>query len=542
MLFNARSSIAILFMAPLAQAFGAAPPQAGIGVVWGNKDESAILRYPYVRFGQGFWLWKDIEPREGEYDWRGLDETLKRYHDLGKKVPLQINMPCPEWIFDHVASLGTSRGGRAPQYWDPVYFEILSRFVRAYADHVGASPHRDAVLFVRMQFNALNTEILSLDSSYLQGTATADRSKWTLPPNGHVYAPDLTREIEVEMVQKITQLYLDSFLPHGIPVALRMDGENDLTKSDSGVDGQAIYDRWTADPLAWSMTTHYGISLAASVESERFKRRCRERGTTGFAEQFARISPGPAQHGAEDVERKMRQAWLPDAQTGQIQLRSISPEQSFYFTMLMLLDWGFHYISVYGVDHVWARENADLTGAMEFVNKYAGWARDPAHAPGAWAALGLFHGRPRGPNLQPSNTNWGFFLTQKDAEKTSRPVFFAGDGSAPQSVWARRIAAPAEFELEPAFAASVTGQAYLRIIWLDEPGVAFRAAANGKTLALFESQGTGRWRDDWAAIPRGAFAASANPALLLAPAHGQPVVHLIEISRERSQTPPNSVY
>ncbi|MCX7015632.1 MAG: hypothetical protein NTW86_24280 [Candidatus Sumerlaeota bacterium] len=514
-------------------AYAEAPRQAGIGLVWGNKDEDTILNYPYVRFGQGCLLWKDIEPRENEYDWSQMDATLKRFHDLGKKVPIQVNMPCPEWIFNHVASLGTSRGGHAPQYWDPAYFEILSSLIKSYADHLGTSPYKDAVLFVRMQFNALNTEILSLNSNYLKGTASADRAKWTLPPNGHVYAPDLTPAIEVEMIQKITELYLDRFFPYGIPVALRMDGENDLARPGRGVDGQAIYDRWTSNPLAWSMTTHYGISLIASAESDRFKRRCRERNTTGFAEQFARISPGNAQHDADDVARKMRQAWLPDEKTGKIALHELTPEQSFYWTMLMLLDWGLSYVSVYGVDHVWAHDNPTLVRAMEFVDKYAGSARDPAHSPGAWTALGLFHGRPRGEGVSSFNTNWGYFITQENPEDSSQPLCLVGDGAAVQDVWARSIHAPASFALEPAFAASLEGKSFLHVLLRNEAGTALRASVGGKPLATMASDGSEQWRDAWAEIPPGAFGSSGNAKMTLEPAQGQPIVHLIEISRER---------
>ena len=42
--------------------------------------------------------------------------------------------------------------------------------------------------------------------------------KRTLPPNGHVHAPDLTPAIQAEMIQKITERCLADFFPYGIPV------------------------------------------------------------------------------------------------------------------------------------------------------------------------------------------------------------------------------------------------------------------------------------------------------------------------------------
>ncbi len=518
----------LVFFAAATAGFGGPPPQAGIGLVWGNQDEGAILECPYVHFGQGFFLWKDIEPREGDFDWSKLDATLQRFHNLGKKVPLQINLPCPEWIFDHVASVGTSRGGRAPQYWDPAYLRILGNMVHAYAAHLGGSPHKDAVLFVRMQFNALNTEILSFESRYLQGTASPQREKWTLPRNGHIYAPDLTRAIETEMIQKITELYLDNFPPHRIPVALRMDGENDLTQSGLGVDGQAIYDRWMASPLAWIMTTHYGIGLIAAPESFRFKRRCRERGAIAFAEQFARISPGPAQHSAADVARAMRQVNLPEAD-GKPRIRELSPAQAFYWTTLMLLDWGFSYISLYGTDHVWASTDETAVRAMEFVNKYAGWHNEPARAPGAWTALGRFVSK-RGAG---ENANWGFFLNEENSDGSTEPVNFAGGETSTEGVWARRLAGEASFALDPTFAGSLAGKSFLRVCWLNEPGTAVRVTAGAKRIATLASDASGQWRDAWLEVPAGMFSGSGRARVTLTPMQGKPAIHLIEISRER---------
>ena len=521
--------VAIMYLTLSAQA--QVPRQTGIGLVWGGQDEEAILKYPYVCFGQGAFLWKNIQPRENEYDWSVMDATLKRFYDLGKKVPIQVNTPCPEWIFKYVASVGSSRGGQAPQYWDPVYFGFLSNFVKAYAEHLGTSPYKDAVLFIRMQFNALNTEILSFDSGYLQGTASPDRKKWTLPPNGHVYTPDLTPAIETEMIQKITQLYLDHFFPHHLPVALRMDGENDLTKPGRGVDGQAIYDRWTSNPLAWSMTTHYGIGLIASPESFRFKRRCRERGTTAFAEQFALISSGRAQHSEADVARAMRQVNIPGAD-GKPRIREPSPEQAFYWTTLMLLDWGFSYISLYGVDHTWAHADATAVHAMEFVNKYAGWHGDPAHAPGAWTTLGRFVSK-RG---AAENANWGFFVTQENPKASTEPVNFAGGETAAQGVWARRLTSTASFVLDSAFAASLDEKSFVRIVWLNEPGAALRVSAGGKDFAAMASDASGKWKETWVEIPADVFGKSGNSRLVVDPAKGKPVLHLIEICRKRTES------
>ena len=42
--------------------------------------------------------------------------------------------------------------------------------------------------------------------------------KRTLPPNGHVHAPDLTPAIQAEMTQKIAERCLADFFTYDIPV------------------------------------------------------------------------------------------------------------------------------------------------------------------------------------------------------------------------------------------------------------------------------------------------------------------------------------
>lgn len=300
------------------------------------------------------------------------------------------------------------------------------------------------------------------------------------------------------------------------------------------MDGQAIYDRWTSNPLAWCMTTHYGIGLIASPESFRFKRRCRERGTIGFAEQFARISPGAGQFSDEEIANKMRTVFLPDATAGDWKLHQLTAEQSFYWTMLMMLDWGVSYVSVYGSDHVWARKDADCVAAMKFVNKYAGWARDPQKAPGAWMALGLFRQKPsfNGRPTDGKNANWGFFLTQDDAESTSEPTYLEGEIASVQGVWARRIKASSSFSLDPAFARSVEGKPSARICWLQEPGAALRLIVGGRTVSTISSDKSGRWKDAWVELPSDAFGKSGGTSFVLEPTAGKPAVHLLEISRK----------
>lgn len=499
------------------------PPQAGIGMVWGRNDENTILQMPQVRFGQGHFVWKDIEPVEGQFDWSKMDALLEKYHAMGKRVPIQVNSPAPEWIFQHVASTGTARGGKAPQYWDPVYLEKLENFIQAYAQHLGQSPHRDAILYVRMQFLALHTEAVYF-GAYLHGTASPDRTKWTFPPNGHVHEPDLTPELEGQMIQKITNLYLDNFTPLNIPVALRLPAEKML--DDRGFNGQAIFDEWCRNPLAWIMTTHYGINIIGAAEGTQWRRRCREMGTIGFMEAFGPISPEvPSNFEEADLRKKMWGVTVPDG-PGFKQV-NLTPEQAFYWTMLMNLDWGGSYVSVYGQDLMWFREKPSALRAMDFVNLYAGWHTEPQNAPGAWLVMGKFLSRVResAQGAPRDENDWGFFLKLSPDSKTD-PVYLTGPQDEVFGAWARKLTGPAIIDVDPKFAESLKGKTtWLHLVWLEEPGVELQVGQSGEPLV---SDGSSTWTDRWIELP-----GDSLSRIQLVPTKGQPVVHLVEIAREK---------
>lgn len=502
----------------------APPPGAGYGVIGSShgNHQQAFVKHPEVRFvGRITFSWKTIEPEEGRYDWSGIDRLLKIYKKEGKKAGIQINTPVPDWVFHHVACVGTSRGGRAPQYWDPEYFRLYDRLIKAFADHYGKSSFRDTILCVRLQFNALNTEITSFDSQHLQGEVSRDRSKWTLPANGHAYGPDLTPRIEEDYVVRVSEAYLRHFFAHGIPVTLRMDADNSPRMT-------GLYDRWTDDPLAWIVTTHYGIRKIADYEVGAFRRRCRERGTPGYGEQYTPFKENGPWSDGQSVMRDIR---IP-GDGGTLKTHRLTAEQAYYWTMLMLLDWGFSHIAVFEQDHRWAHEHPSLVRVMELVNRYAGWSREPAKSPGAWIALGQFHGF--GQRARKEN-NWGYFIEQEDLEKTSSPVYLAGEEASIHGAWARRLTGPMRLALNPKFATSLKQACSVSLIWLNEPETAWRATAGTRNLPPVQSDGSGRWREIRLEIPSGTLAQDA--VLRIEPLKGQPALHLVEIRRATPQLP-----
>ena len=490
---------------------------SGMGFVGSRPQDIHLLSRPYIQFGAINLEWKDIELKEGQYDWSAMDSLLKKYHELGKAVPIRINTPVPNWIFNYVANVGTSRGGNAPQYWDPRYLEILEKMIRNYAQHLGTSPYKSAVMSVRMQFNALNTEIVSFDANYLHGTASADRTKWKFPPDGHLHKPNLTPQLEGELMQKITEMYMTNFYKYGIPVTLRLPSEQQLTQR--GFDGKKIFDRWCENPLTRLLTTHYSLSLIGSEEANIFRRRCRELGTAAFMEQFGSIKPLEKGKGVMSREDLKRMRTIKYLEGEKVVSEELSKEQAVYWSMLMLLDWGGSYLSLYSRDLDWVDQYPELPTVFEFVNRYAGYQATPEKSPGAWRVFGEFFSRN---SKIPIEKNWGWYLTEESLANTAA-VNFSGGSDNVVGVYARRFNGPVKFILEPKFLASLSGEAYISVVHLSssEDSISIDGA-----VVIDSKPYAGKWVKTRYSVSTETISKgfTINPK-------GHPILHLLEVTR-----------
>ena len=123
--------------------------------------------------------WGELEPKEGEYHWQVIDQFIKPWAAAGKKVTIQIStcqkqvMYCtPQWVYDAGAAKILSkapdiRHGVAqakadndpseiriksfpesyyPVYWDPVYLQKYSNFIRALGKRYDGHPAVETIL------------------------------------------------------------------------------------------------------------------------------------------------------------------------------------------------------------------------------------------------------------------------------------------------------------------------------------------------------------------------------------------------------------
>ena len=106
--------------------------------------------------------WDELEPAEGQYDWRLIDESLQAWGKRGVRIAFRIMTAnahskgyycSPKWLFDagcrsfdylEGGADPTSGGSRIkrvePDYGDPLYLEKHGRFIKALAQRYDGNP------------------------------------------------------------------------------------------------------------------------------------------------------------------------------------------------------------------------------------------------------------------------------------------------------------------------------------------------------------------------------------------------------------------
>jgi len=136
---------------------------ANPGQGWMSQQRSprSEPRFPcsvvYIRFG-----WADVEPEEGHYNWKLIDDTIAAWKSRGAAVAMRV-MTCsahsagyytsPKWLFDAgckgfeylVGGDDPTSGGKRipriePDYADPIYLEKHGAFLNALGARYNGHP------------------------------------------------------------------------------------------------------------------------------------------------------------------------------------------------------------------------------------------------------------------------------------------------------------------------------------------------------------------------------------------------------------------
>jgi hypothetical protein len=509
------------------------------------------MSLPYMSGGQVMVQWKDLQTGPSTYTWDKLDSILAS--NAGHSFSVQVNGNSkPAFLFSMVpytANWGDSSAADSQllMYWHPAFVGTYTAFVAALADHLKTSPYRSSFLGVRMNFNPIGTEHMTVPP------ANQKASTWTVP-NGVSNGPDWSTEISRDYELRVVDAFIAGFGTAHSSIHLFLRANTDpwvLTHQASGKPSGFKYQDYfqqgtfllmmtgsELEPRTDNHTGEYNMYLQYALPGE----------TLGYAEPMA---DSWGVHGS-----KTDPHWC-------------TPPQWNYWRLLSDLNMGVSDIAVYGEDlavaysaahqgrNVGADYQAEFDQAFQFAARYAGHHADPATAPGAWIAF-----RQSVKSLSPSEyntrvTDYRRYITllnpedtvpldaRKDgvpapviANKTVAREYTIGPYNQRFGAWARSIPVgkTAELQLDSAFLANLNGHtgAKIRVTYLDNSAGASFIARFGTQSVATPLSNSGLWQT--IEIPMTTtLAKDASGGHIAITTSGGPVnFHMVEVSIQRT--------
>jgi hypothetical protein len=125
---------------------------------WANPIDTPT----YIGIGYSRFNWSSIEPRDGVFDWKPIDDFIAQFGKYGKKVSFGVmnvstGVGCqyvtPKWVFDDGASAfsipdsSTPSGTQIiPRHWDdPIFLSKMHAFVAALGRRYDGNPNIEFV-------------------------------------------------------------------------------------------------------------------------------------------------------------------------------------------------------------------------------------------------------------------------------------------------------------------------------------------------------------------------------------------------------------
>lgn len=162
----------------------------------GECHSPVNIKNPLVKWSypSGEVRWSTLEPQKGKYNFKNMDDFLKKVKAAGKKAFLQVlvNDPAsaesfptvPQWAIDegmHVVNKGI------PIQWDPLYLEYHEKILKAVADRYENSEYSDVIEAVLIQGGG-NYGEMTVGRKYCYGEPNAD----VMDPN-NIYVREMAR-------------------------------------------------------------------------------------------------------------------------------------------------------------------------------------------------------------------------------------------------------------------------------------------------------------------------------------------------------------
>ncbi len=148
-------------------------PSAGTITLHPKRDESLLVNpgkgwveyggtdntytKDYVSVGYNRFTWAEIEPSDGIFNWKPIDNFIQAFKRYGKKSALGVmnvstgigkQYVTPKWVFDagaevlSIADVSTPTGKQViPKHWDdPVFLQKMDEFIRAFGARYDGNP------------------------------------------------------------------------------------------------------------------------------------------------------------------------------------------------------------------------------------------------------------------------------------------------------------------------------------------------------------------------------------------------------------------
>jgi hypothetical protein len=134
-------------------------PGVGFQTFFRFEDEDPNLQQMPFRSGSAYfrWMWEDVEPQEGVYNWDFIDQHLARAYENGQTLefrimlewPAEYEIGIPQWLVDKGVNLRlTNCEGHdyySPDLEDPIIKEHHSKLIRALGERYDGHPDLGSV-------------------------------------------------------------------------------------------------------------------------------------------------------------------------------------------------------------------------------------------------------------------------------------------------------------------------------------------------------------------------------------------------------------
>jgi len=116
---------------------------------FGFDHPPSPAQYPRSTVAYFRWSWADLEPVEGEYNFRLVDDVIAQAKAKGETLAFRIMTEyedgSPAWLLDKGVARVSVSGGTFPDYNDPRFLEAHERLLKALGARYGHSPAIDHV-------------------------------------------------------------------------------------------------------------------------------------------------------------------------------------------------------------------------------------------------------------------------------------------------------------------------------------------------------------------------------------------------------------